>query len=113
MPQRRPNSRIISRNTRMSYKSMARTRVSNVSRVHVFAAFLCLCLLLLGLWTSYRVKMVADELKALEVESARLQTENQQLVNKHNLLISRANLEKLGRRLGLHPPKKNQLVFLK
>ncbi len=113
MPQRRPNSRLVSRNMRIPYSGTTKSRNPGMSRLQFFAAFLCLCLLVLGLWTSYRVKVVADELRALEVEALRLKADNEKLVARRNLLVSRANLEKLGNHLGLHPPRKEQLILLK
>ncbi len=113
MPQRRPKGRIISRNLRSPYKGAVRSRTPAASPVQILVGALCLFLLLLGGWTSYQVKVVADQVEALRTEAVRLETQNERLVQVHKTLTSKDNLEKIGRRLGLHPPKKEQLILLK
>ena len=74
---------------------------------------MCLVLVLLGGWTGYQVRLVAEQVEALRAEAAELETRNEVLLQAKKDLISGDNLKEMGSRLGLHPPRKEQLVLLR
>ncbi len=117
MPQRTPRGRILNRNVRSPYRGNVRSRSSvpshPLSRSQVLAGLLCLVLVLLGGWTGYQVRLVAEQVEALRAEAAELETRNEVLLQAKKDLISGDNLKEMGSRLGLHPPRKEQLVLLR
>ncbi len=75
--------------------------------------FLTLFLFLgLSVFTSYKVKTVADDISQLESRYAALHQENIRLNSQLDKVTSRATLAKIGKRLGLRPPHENQIVTL-
>ncbi len=76
-------------------------------------SFLLLILFLaLSVYTSYKVKSVANDISALEQRYSALQYENKQLNRQLDNITSKATLAKIGRRLGLRPPGENQIITL-
>jgi len=66
----------------------------------------------LGVWSSFQVKSASKQVLLLRTEASSLGARHAELQKTYEALTSRASLERMGKRLGLHPPKKEQLIFL-
>ncbi len=84
-----------------------------MARQEIFAFISVLALLILGLWTSYEILNISRDIKCLRIEQDRLVAQNQDLRSQEVRLKSVSHMQRLGRRLGLHPPTDSQIVYLK
>jgi len=70
-------------------------------------------LLILSAVTGYQVSQVSQDIAAYREELKAFGIEEERLMGEIDRLKSKKNLEKLGKSLGLHPPKKYQVVHLR
>jgi len=69
-------------------------------------------LLIFGLWTTHDTRKIAKDSELLQVEEDRLSTRYQDLNTQMDRLKARSRMEKLGKKLGLHPPTNRQIISL-
>ncbi len=112
---RMPQRRSYVRNT--GYRRPARTSskasASKSRAKEVVATVFAVIFLLVGVWASLEVHSVANEVARLKETHARLVAENVSLTSKLHSATDKKALEKMGRRIGLHPPKENQIIYLR
>ncbi len=108
MPQRRGYT------TRSQHRTGRKAGTSILSAsIRGVLVFLTLFLFLgLSVFTSYKVKTVADDISQLERRYSALHQENIRLNSQLDKVTSKATLAKIGKRLGLKPPQENQIVTL-
>jgi len=109
MPQRRPHSTRIKKNRR--FAGVFTVFLDFPLKGLVSAAILLLFLCLSG-FTSYKIRSVAQDISMLEQRYAALQKEKGQLHARLSDLVQRDRLAKVGKRLGLHPPKDSEITTL-
>ena len=74
--------------------------------------FALAALLILGLWTAHDTRKIARDSEFLQIEGSRLSAQHQDLSSQMDLLKARSRMEKLGKKLGLHPPTDRQIISL-
>jgi len=70
-------------------------------------------LLVISAVTGYQIKQVSQEIAQYREDLKAFGQEEERLMGEIDRLRSRESLERLGTALGLHPPKKTQVVHLK
>ena len=73
----------------------------------------CVGLLAAAFWIGLSLKGMSVSIHGLETQAARLQARHAALLKERARLTARPELERLGRRLGLHPPRPSELVVLR
>jgi hypothetical protein len=69
-------------------------------------------LLILGLWTAHDTRKIARDLEFLQKEESRLSAQHQDFSSQMDRLKACRRMEKLGEKLGLHPPTDRQIISL-
>ncbi len=112
---RMPQKRSYVRNTgyRRPAKSKAAASSPGFKIKEIVSTALALVFLAIGIWASIEVRSVANEVAKLKEVHERLAAENTALTTRLESTTKTKELEKMGRRLGLHPPKENQIIYLK
>ncbi len=80
---------------------------------YVGLILLAILLLILSAITGYQIRRVSYDISACRAELSALGMKELNLKRELDSLKSKEHLEKIGKTLGLHPPKKHQIVFLK
>lgn len=78
----------------------------------IISIVLLITFLFLSGYTTYEVKAVADDIKKIETEFIKIKDENMGLRAKFSKAINDKELIKIGKRLGLRPPEKKQIITL-
>ena len=94
----------------MKSRSSAGFRLSRLEIAGIFAA---LVLLATGLWTSYEVNRISDDIARLNSDHMVLAETGNKLEKQREKLLRKEYLAPIGARLGLHPPKSDQVFTLK
>ncbi len=97
---------------------VARNKTSNVFRSvkvslrEIAAASIAMALLVLGFWSGYQIHTIADDITLLQKEALTLTAQSKSLKKQEAIMKDPKHLKRLGRRLGLHPARKDQLIKL-
>jgi hypothetical protein len=112
-----PRSATLRISQRRTYGSSSKralfSRVISIARQETVASIFVLALLILGLWSSYEIHNISRDIASMHVEESRLMAQRQDLRSQEARLESVTRLQKLGKRLGLHPPTDSQIVYLR
>lgn len=69
-------------------------------------------LLILGFWTTHETRKIAKDMEFLQIEEDRLSAQYHDFSTQMDQLKARSRMEKLGKKLGLHPPTNRQIISL-
>ncbi len=83
-----------------------------ISLREIAAASIAMALLVLGVWSGYQIHSVANDIDLLQKEAATLTAQSKSLKERESVLKDPKHLKRLGRKLGLHPARKDQLIKL-
>ena len=111
MPQRR--SYVSNTITRSPVQSRTKASASKKSIALVLSVALLFILIAVGTWISVQVYTTSKEVSQLTRQHNTLMAENQLLTSELKQLTDSNKLEEIGKKLGLHPPRKNQIIYLK
>jgi cell division protein FtsL len=78
--------------------------------VIIFA--LAVLLIIPEFWTVYQTRKIAKDIEFLQMEEGRLSAQYQDFSTQMDRLKARSRMEKLGKKMGLHPPTDKQIIFL-
>jgi hypothetical protein len=92
-------------------KSKSRTGI-RLSRLEIAGIFAAIVLFCTGLWTSYQVNRISADITRLKSDHIVLSETGTQLEKQREKLLRKEYLAPLGRKLGLHPPKSDQVITL-
>jgi len=67
-------------------------------------------LLILGFWTTHETHKIAKDVELLQIEEGRLSTQYQDFSTQMDQLKARSRMEKMGKKMGLHPPTDRQTI---
>jgi len=111
---RTPRRRIYSPSSvrRLPVKSRASAGL-RLSRLEIAGIFAALVLFCTGVWTSYEVNRISDDIARLNSDHMVLAETGSQLERQREKLLRKEYLAPVGARLGLHPPKSDQIFTLK
>ncbi|HID97559.1 MAG TPA: hypothetical protein EYP57_05150 [Thermodesulfobacteriaceae bacterium] len=109
MPQRQPYSSMGKR----SFSRPRSTRKLRVSWKECIISVFAAAMLVLGLWTGREIRSIAKDLEVLQTEAVQLNSMNEKLSKDRDELVHSEQMKKIGRKLGLHPPRTGQVVYLK
>lgn len=111
IPQRRSYVPMAQKNNAGRDISFSKLLEITCQKTIVFISALA-ALLILGLWTAHDTRKIAKDIEFLQMEEVRLNTRYQDFSSQMDLLKARSRMEKLGKKLGLHPPTDRQIIFL-
>ncbi|MCK4605446.1 MAG: hypothetical protein KAU41_12290 [Deltaproteobacteria bacterium] len=83
------------------------TRQKTIALIFALAA-----LLILGFWTMHETRKIAKDIEFLQIEEGRLGAQYQDFSTQMDRLKARNRMEKLGKKMGLHPPTDRQTISL-
>ncbi|PXF59382.1 MAG: hypothetical protein C4B58_03465 [Deltaproteobacteria bacterium] len=93
--------------------SFSFSKVFNITRQKTIALiFALVALLILGFWTTHETRKIAKDIEFLQIEEGRLSAQYQDFSNQMDQLKTRSRMEKLGKKMGLHPPTGRQTISL-
>lgn len=94
--------------------SLSFSKVLNVTRHQKTIAFIfaLAALLILGFWTTHETRKIAKDIEFLQIEEGRLSAQYQDFSTQMDRLKARSRMEKLGGKMGLHPPTDRQTISL-
>ncbi|MEA1867684.1 MAG: FtsL-like putative cell division protein [Thermodesulfobacteriota bacterium] len=111
IPQRRSCVPMAQKNNTGS--SFSLLKVLNITRQKTTALiFALVALLILGFWTTHETRKTAKDIECLQIEKGRLSAQYQDFSTQMDQLKARSRMEKLGRKMGLHPPTGRQTISL-
>ncbi len=111
MPQRR--AYVSNTITRSAVQPRAKAPASKKSLALVLSIALLFILIAVGTWVSIQVYTTSKEVSKLNRKYNSLAAENQMLTAELTQLTDSQKLEEIGKKLGLHPPRKNQVIYLR
>jgi len=74
--------------------------------------FALAALLILGFWTTHQTRKIGKDIECLQIEEGRLSAQYQDFSTQMDQLKARGRMEKLGKKMGLHPPTNRQTISL-
>ncbi|OCC14746.1 hypothetical protein DBT_1806 [Dissulfuribacter thermophilus] len=86
---------------------------STISLREMGLIFISVVLFGLSVVTGYEIKSVSKEISTYREELKAFGEEEERLKGELARFTEKTRLEKIGRALGLHPPKKSQIVHIK
>ncbi len=106
------------RTARLQSSNRLRTRQrfgarSTISLREMGLLFISVALLGLSVVTGFEIKNVSKEISTYREELKAFAEEEDRLKGELARFSEKTRLEKIGRALGLHPPKKSQIVHIK
>jgi len=112
---RMPQKRSYVHNTSYRRPIKHKTNASSVGlkTKEILVTIFALLFLALGIWASLEVRNVANEVAQIKEAHKRLITEKTSLTAQMEKMTQPKELEAMGKRLGLHPPKESQIIYLK
>ena len=111
IPQRRSYVPMAQKNNTDS--SFSFSKVLNITRQKTIALiFALVALLILGFWTTHETRKIAKDIEFLQIEEGRLSAQYQDFSTQMDQLKARSRMEKLGKKMGLHPPTDRQTISL-
>ena len=111
IPQRRSYVPMAQKNNIGS--SFSFSKVLNITRQKTTALiFALVALLVLGFWTTHETRKIAKDIECLQIEEGRLSAQYQDFSTQMDRLKARSRMEKLGKKMGLHPPTNRQTISL-
>ena len=110
---RMPQRKVYPSRIRKGISPAARLAASVRSSLRGLAALLILLLFLgLSVYSSYRIRSVAQDITMLEQQYSSIQKERSQLSARLSALVQKERLVRIGKRLDLHPPGEGQTTTL-
>ena len=111
IPQRRSYVPMAQKNNAGS--SFSFSKVLNLTRQKTIAFIFALAaLLILGFWITHEIRKTANDIELLQIEEGRLSAQYQNFSTQMDRLKARSRMEKLGKKMGLHPPTDRQTISL-
>ncbi|MEA1991918.1 MAG: cell division protein FtsL [Thermodesulfobacteriota bacterium] len=110
IPQRRSYVPMSQKNNADSCLSFS--KVLNITRQKTIALIALAFLLTLGLWTTHETRKIANDMEFLQIEEGRLSAQYQDFSTQMDRLKARSRMEKMGGKMGLHPPTDRQTISL-
>jgi hypothetical protein len=109
IPQRRSYVPMAQKNNTGS--SLSFSKVLKIIRQKTIALIFALsALLILGFWTTQETRKIAKDIEFLQIEEGRLSAQYQDFSTQMDQLKARSRMEKLGKKMGLHPPADRQTI---
>ncbi|MGB9497391.1 MAG: FtsL-like putative cell division protein [Dissulfuribacterales bacterium] len=111
IPQRRSYAPMAQKNrtgTGLSFSKVLKT----TRQMAIAIIFALAVLLTLGFWTAHQTRKTAKDIELLQAEKGRLSAQYQDFSTQVDRLKARSRLEKLGKKMGLHPPADRQIISL-
>jgi cell division protein FtsL len=111
IPQRRSYVPMAQKNNTGS--SLSFSKVLKIIRHKTIALIFALsALLILGFWTTHETRKISKDIELLQIEEGRLSAQYQDFSTQMDRLKARSRMEKLGKKMGLHPPTERQTISL-
>ena len=110
IPQRRSYVPMAQKNNVGS--SLSFSKILKITRHKTIALIALAALLILGLWITHEIRKTANDLELLQIEEGRLSAQYQDFSIQMDQIKARSRMEKLGRKMGLHPPTDRQKISL-
>ena len=67
-------------------------------------------LLILSFWTTHETRKISKDMELLQIEKGRLSSQYKDFSTQMDQLKARSRMEKMGRKMGLHPPADGQTI---
>lgn len=112
IPQRRSYVPMAQKNNASSSLSFSKALIKITHQKTIVFISALAALLILGLWTAHDTRKIARDLEFLQIEESRLSTQHQDFSSQMDRLKACSRMEKLGKKLGLHPPTDRQIISL-
>ncbi len=110
IPQRRSYVPMAQKNNTGS--SLSFSKILEITRHKTIALIALAALLILGFWITHEIRKTANDLELLQIEEGRLSAQYQDFSTQMDRLKARNRMEKLGKKMGLHPPTNRQTISL-
>jgi cell division protein FtsL len=110
IPQRRSYVPMAQKNNAGSSLSFSKILKITCHKTIVLTALSAL--LILGFWITHEIRKTANDLELLQIEEGRLSAQYQDFSTQMDRLKARSRMEKLGKKMGLHPPTERQTISL-
>ncbi len=111
IPQRRLYDSLSKKNR--AYSMGFLSKVLKIVRRETIASIFIVALLILGLWTSYKIHNISRDIASVHIEENRLMAQRQDLKSQEARLKAVSRMKKIGRELRLHPPADSQIIYLR
>lgn len=72
--------------------------------------FVLSALLILGFWTTHETRKIAKDIDLLQIEEGRLSAQYKDFITQMDQLKAPSRIEKIGGKMGLHPPTDRQRI---
>jgi cell division protein FtsL len=92
--------------------SLSFSKVLKITRHKTIALIALAALLILGFWTTHQTRKIAKDIEFLQIEEGRLSAQYQDFSTQMDRPKARGRMEKLGKKMGLHPPTDRQTISL-
>ena len=92
--------------------SFSFSKVLNITRHKTIVLVVLAALLILGFWITHETRKIAKDIKLLQIEKGRLNARYQDFSIQIDRLKTHSHMEKLGKKMGLHPPTDRQTISL-
>lgn len=103
IPQRRSYVPMAQKNNAGSSLSFSKI-VKIIYQKTTVLIFALSALLILGFWTTHETRKIAKDMELLQIEKGRLSDQYKDFSTQMDQLKARSRMEKMGRKMGLHPP---------
>ena len=110
IPQRRSYVPMAQKNNAGS--SFSFSKILKITSHETIALISLAALLILGFWITYEIRKTANDLELLQIEEGYLSAQYRDFSTQMDQLKARSRMEKLGKKMGLHPPTNKQTISL-
>ncbi len=110
IPQRRSCVSMAQKNR--AYSHLSFSKILKITFNKVITLIFFSALLFLGFWITYEIRETAKDLELLQMEQGRLSARHKDFSTRVDQIKARSHMEKLGEKMGLHPPGDGQIIFL-
>ena len=92
--------------------SLSFSKILKITHHETIALIALAALLILGFWITCEIRKIANDLELLQIEEGHLSAQYQDFSTQMDQLKARSRMEKLGKKMGLHPPTNRQTISL-
>ena len=92
--------------------SLSFSKVLKITRQKTIALIALATLLILGFWITHETLKIAKDIELLQIEEGCLSAQYHDFSTQMDQLKARSRMEKLGKKMGLHPPTDRQTISL-
>ncbi|MCD6198739.1 MAG: cell division protein FtsL [Deltaproteobacteria bacterium] len=92
--------------------SLSFSKILKITRHKTIALIALAALLIMGFWITHEIRKIANDLELLQIEEGHLSAQYQDFSTQMDQLKARSRMEKLGKKMGLHPPTNKQTISL-